>query len=337
MQTLTLEDIADQCDVSRSTVSRVINNHPNVSEKVRKRVLKVIKKTGYQPHAAARTLVSQRSWTIGLVLPRTINSFFTDPYYPSLIQGIAHACNQHNYTFSLFLMEDQEDEEKIYPRISRRGFLDGILFQSDQIGDLLIDQLVASGIPLVVIGRPFHNENISYIDINNTEAVESAIDYLIQCGHKNIGTIAGPLNTTVGIDRKTGYLNSLRKHGYTVRDSLIVEGTFTEDSGYRGMQNLLSEKPDAIFAASDLMARGAMRAIKENGLEIPEDIAVIGFDDFPLSTPTKPTLSTIRQPIRNFGKKAIELLNDLIENGPDPSRHVILDTELILRESSRQL
>ncbi len=135
MNNLTLEDIARKCGVSRSTVSRVINDHPNVSDKVRKRVEKEIKSTGFRPHAAARALVSQRSWTIGLVLPRSVQSFFTDPYYPRLIQGIAQGCNQNKYTLGLYLLTDTEDEEEIFPRISRRGSLDGILFQSDQMGD----------------------------------------------------------------------------------------------------------------------------------------------------------------------------------------------------------
>lgn len=336
MNNLTLEDIAKKSGFSRSTVSRVVNNHPNVSKKVREYVQEVINQTGYLPHAAARALVSKKSWTCGLILPRTINSFFTDPYYPCLIQGIAKACSKHNYTFSLFLMGDKEDEDKIFRRVSRRGFMDGILFQSDQIGDSLIDKLVKSEIPLVVLGRPFHNGKISFVDINNVESVESAIDYLVSNGYKRIGTITGPLNTTVGIDRKKGYEKSINKHGFVFDNSLITEGNFTEESGYLGMKKLLSGNPDAIFAASDQIALGAIRAIKEAGLKIPDDIAIIGFDDFPLPIPTDSLLTTIRQPIGDFGSEALRMLLDIVENGPEPARQVILKSELIIRNSTKQ-
>jgi LacI family transcriptional regulator len=141
---LTLEDIARKAGVSRSTVSRVVNDQPNVRDEVRQRVWEVINRTGYHPNAAARTLASHRSWMIGLVLPRSVSSFFTDPYFPHLTKGIAQACNQYDYTLALFLVDSKEDEDKIYPRVSRRDLLDGILVQSGQIGDHLIDRLANS-------------------------------------------------------------------------------------------------------------------------------------------------------------------------------------------------
>lgn len=333
MPNLTLEDIAKKCGVSRSTVSRVINDHPNVSDKVRKRVQKEIKNTGFRPHAAARALVSQRSWTVGLVLPRSVNSFFTDPYYPRLIQGIAQGCNQLKYTLGLYLITEAEDEEEIFPRLARRGSLDGILFQSDQIGDQLIDKLAQSGIPLVIIGRPFHNDNLSYIDIDNVSAAIMAVNHLVQLGYKRIGTITGPLNTTVGIDRKAGYVQALQDHGILVDEQLITEGDFTENKGYQGILQILPARPEAVFVASDQMAIGAIRALREKGLRVPEDVAIIGFDDLPLSNSIDLHLSTVHQPVYEFGIKAVEFLNDLIVTGTSPSRHIIMGTELVVRES----
>ncbi len=335
MNNLTLEDIAKKSGVSRSTVSRVINNHPNVSKKVREHVKEVIRSTGYQPHPAARALVSNRTWTCGLILPRTINSFFTDPYYPCLIQGIAQACSKQNYTFSLFLMGDKEDEDQMFSRVSRRGFMDGILFQSDQRGDTLIDLLADSGIPLVVLGRPFQGEQISYVDIDNTESVEWAVQYLLDNGHKRVATITGPQNTTVGIDRKYGYKQALVKNNIPVDEEMIVEGIFTEESGYLGMKKLLPKMPDAVFAASDQMAIGAIRAIREVGLNVPQDISIIGYDDFPLVSPVYPALTTLRQPIGKFGFEALKMLISLVEEGLKPSRQVILKSELIIRDSTR--
>ena len=160
MSNLTLEDIAEQAGVSRSTVSRVVNDLPNVSEDVRRRVLDVIQQTGYHPNAAARTLASQRSWTLGLVLPQSVSQFFTDPYFPHLTKGIAQACNEHNYTLALFLVSNKEDEKKIFSRVNRKGLLDGVLVQSGHHGDQqMIGQLVDANMPQVVLGRPQRYDN----------------------------------------------------------------------------------------------------------------------------------------------------------------------------------
>ncbi|MEW6028953.1 MAG: LacI family DNA-binding transcriptional regulator [Chloroflexota bacterium] len=334
MPDLTLEDIAKQAGVSRSTVSRVVNGYPNVRDGVRKRVLEVIHNTGYHPNAAARTLASQRSWTLGLVLPHSVSFFFTDPYYPHLTKGIAQACNQYNYTLALFLVGTKEDEEKIFPRVSRKGLLDGVLVQAGHHGDQqIIGLLVDSKMPLVVAGRPFRSDNVSYIDIDNVNASHNAVRHLIQIGYRRIGTIAGPVHSTVGLDRKEGYLKALKERGREVDESLIVEGDFTETGGYYAMQKLLPAKPDAVFAASDIMAIGAMRAAREAGLRIPKDIAFVGFDDLPIATLSDIQLTTVRQPVIQFGIKAVELLLDLIENGLHPPRRIIMDTELIIRDS----
>lgn len=334
MPDLTLEDIAKQAGVSRSTVSRVVNGYPNVREDVRKRVLEVIQNTGYHPNAAARTLASQRSWTLGLVLPHSVSFFFTDPYYPHLTKGIAQACNQYNYTLALFLVGTKEDEEKIFPRVARKGLLDGVLVQAGHHGDQqIIGLLVDSKMPLVVAGRPFRSDNVSYIDIDNVNAAHNAVRHLIQIGYRRIGTIAGPAHSTVGLDRKEGYLKALKERGRDVDEALIVEGDFTEAGGYYAMQKLLSAKPDAVFAASDIMAIGAMRAAREAGLSIPKDVAFVGFDDLPIATLSDIQLTTVRQPVVQFGHKSVELLLDLIENGLHPPRRIIMDTELIIRDS----
>jgi LacI family transcriptional regulator len=333
---LKLEDIAKLVGVSRSTVSRVVNDDPHVRPEVRRRVLDAIQSTGFQPNAAARTLASQRSWTIGLVLPHSVSFIFTDPYYPHLTKGVAQACNQYNYTLALFLVGTKEDEERIYPRISRKGLLDGVIVQSGHHGDQwIIGRFVDANIPLVIAGRPFRSDNVTYLDIDNVNAANNAVSHLIRLGRKRIALISGPVNSTVGLDRKQGYLKALSERGHTVDESLIVEGDFTEASGYYAMQQLLANdrRPDAVFSASDVMAIGGMRATREAGLRIPEDIAFVGFDDLSIPKLSEIKCTTVRQPVVQFGAKTVEVLIDLIENGTQPPRHIIMGTELVIRDS----
>jgi LacI family transcriptional regulator len=333
MPNLTLEDIAREAGVSRSTVSRVVNNSPNVRDDVRQRVQRVIEHTGYHPNAAARTLASQRSWMIGLVVPRGVRTFFTDPYFLHLTQGLVQACNQRNYTLGLFLAESLEDEQGIGPRVSRRGFLDGILIQSGAPGDPLIERLVRAQLPVVVVGRPFDAANVSYIDVDNTAGARSAVLHLIRLGRQRIATITGPANLTVSADRAEGYRRALAERDRPLDEGLIVEGDFTEAGGYRAMQRLMPARPDAVFAASDIMAVGAMRAAREGGLRIPDDVAFVGFDDISLTAAPETALTTVRQPVAQFGTAALEILIDLIDNGVHPARRVIMVTELVVRDS----
>lgn len=330
---LTLEEIARLSGVSRSTVSRVVNQHPNVSQDVRQRVLAVIEETGYSPNLAARSLASKRSWMLGLVLPRSVSSFFSDPYFPRLTQGVAQGCNQHDFTLALFLVGTKEDEQKIFPRVSRKGMLDGVLIQSGQIGEKLIDRFMNLKFPVVVLGRPLHSGDVSYIDVDNVNGAFNAVSHLMRLGYKRIGTITGLPGSSATADRLEGYEKALIERGRNLDQGLIVHGDFTEAGGYYAMKQLLPAKPDAVFAASDLIAIGAIRATRESGLNIPEDIAFVGFDDVSIATYADPQLTTIRQPIGNFGINAVETLIDLIENGIEPPRRIIMDTQLIIRDS----
>ena len=333
MSELKLEDIAKLAGVSRSTVSRVVNESPNVSLAARKRVEKIIQNTGYHPNAAARSLASQRTHMIGLVIPRTTSAFFTDPYFPQLTQGVAFACNDHHLTLSLFLVGNQSDEDEITPRISRRGMLDGILIQSGPSDDKLFRHLLASQVPCVVLGRPHADGGVNYIDVDNVRAAKQATNHLIGLGYRRIGMITGSTYSSAAIDRCEGFKQAMLQAGREIDPNLIAEGDFSENSGYAAMQKLLPAKPDAVFAQSDIMAFGAIRAVQEVGLQVPQDIAFIGFDDLPISSLSTIKLTTMRQPITHFGIKAVELLIDMIEKGSKPAKRLILDTELVVRDS----
>jgi LacI family transcriptional regulator len=332
-KSLTLEDIARLSGVSRSTVSRVVNDHPSVSEPVRQRVQKVIRETGYHPHQAARSLASHRSHILGLVIPRSIQSFFADPYFPRLTQGVAQACNDYNYTLSLFLFHTKEDEQRLFPRLSRPGLLDGIIIQSTYADDRLFDQLSQSEISFIVAGRPPHVPGASYVDVDNLSGAYTAVRHLTYLGFRKIATITGSIGSSAGLDRLQGYRRALSESNIEYDEDLVAVGDFSQNSGYYNAKKLLLHEPEAIFVASDMMAFGAMRAISENGMKIPDDIALVGYDDLPIALQTNPPLTTIRQPIRRMGIKLVETLLDVIENGAAPPRKVIFDTELIIRET----
>ncbi|HUF38431.1 MAG TPA: LacI family DNA-binding transcriptional regulator [Anaerolineales bacterium] len=332
MTNLTLEMIAETAGVSRSTVSRVVNDHPNVRPEVRERVQKVINETGYQPHAAARSLASRRTHMLGLVIPRSVQHFFSDPYFPRLTQGIAEACNAADYTLSLFLLHTADDEKKLIPRISRRGMLDGIIIQSTHLRDSVIPDISEGQVPFLVAGRPMNAPNASFIDVDNVSGAMKAVQHLIGLGRRRIATVAGSPDTAAGLDRLTGYRRALKENGLAIDEDLITAGDFTEPGGYEAAGRLLERQPDAIFCGSDMMAVGVLRRLKEAGVRVPEEISIVGYDDLPPARLTDPPLTTIRQPIRRFGVRAVQTLTEMVSHPNQGQVRVILDaTELVVR------
>lgn len=333
MTRLTLEKIAKLSGVSRSTVSRVINQHQSVRPEVRERVWSVIEETGYQPNMAARTLASNRSGVIALVIPRVVSSLFADPYFPYLIQGISQGTNANNLTLTLFLFHSEDEEQMIYRRVLRTGLIDGVIIASSLIDDPLIPKLIEQETPFVAVGRLDESLVASYVDVDNQTGAITAVNHLLRNGSQRIGTITGRLDMTPGQDRLQGFLDALRMRGISASPELIVEGDFSEVGGYSAMRLLLRSEPDAVFIASDTMALGALRAIDEAGLSVPDDIAIVAFDDLPPSKRARPPLTVVRQPVRRTGLTAVDTLVDILQHGKSPPRHIILDTQLIVRDS----
>jgi LacI family transcriptional regulator len=330
---LTLEKIGELAGVSRTTVSRVVNNQPNVRPRIRERVLAVIDETGYQPNLAARSLASSRMGFIGLIIPRVVQSVFTDPYFPRLIQGVTQICNASDYTMSLFLFHTENEEQKLYPRILSRGLLDGVIIASSQIVDPLVSRLEESNMPFVFIGRPGESEQASFVDVDNETGAYTAVTHLIRRRRTRIATITGRLDMSSGIDRLNGYKRALADRGLPIDENLIINGDFNEAEAYNAMLWLLDYRPDAVFVASDAMAMGALRALRIKGVSVPDQIAVVGFDDLPPAATSNPPLTTIRQPIKRIGALAAETLLDSIEQGTTPPRRIILPTELVIRQT----
>jgi LacI family transcriptional regulator len=333
--TLTLEAIAKLAGVSRSTVSRVVNDHPNVRDQVRERVWEVIRETGYQPHAAARSLVTRRTRIVGIVIPAAVTTLFTDPFFSHLLCGITRTCNSERYHLMLSLFNDPAGPEAMYRRVIRSGHLDGVIVASTHMDDPIFPRLLQDGVPFVMAGR-HPDERVNYVDVDNTGGARMAVEHLIRLGHTRIATITGPLRMAPGRDRLAGYRQALEAHQLAVDQHLIVEGDYTEASGSIGAQRLLSASPTAIFVASDVMAIGALKALREAGVRVPEDIALVGFDDVPIAAAVEPALTTVHQPIERMGSMAVDLLLKLLDHPPDaqaPANRIVLPTKLVVRES----
>jgi LacI family transcriptional regulator len=329
----TLVEIAKRAGVSRSTASRVMNDHPSVGQETRARVLSVAKSLNYHPNFAARSLAAGRTRILGLVIPTGVSTLFTDPYFPLLIQGITSACNARDHSVMLWIGEP-EYERRTIPHILQGGLIDGAILASALVDDPILQAMTSRGLPFVVIGRPVgEDSSISYIDVDNRSSSRDMVAYLLRMGYRRIAAITGPENLIAGSDRYQGYMAALRDRRVPYDADLVVESDFTDEGGYMAMQRLVPLAPDAVFVASDAMAIGALRAAREAGLRVPGDLAITGFDDIPLASRTDPPLTTVRQPIQRMGALAAETLIDMLSDPDAQPRRILLPTELVIRAS----
>jgi LacI family transcriptional regulator len=330
----TLEEVARLAGVSRSTVSRVINDQPHVRPGTREQVWQAIRKSGYQPHAVARSLVTNRTQIVGMVIPEAVTTLFTDPFFSILLRGATNACNAHRYQLMLSLFAASADQQERYQNLLGNGYLDGVIVASASLDDPLISNLLHDRVPFVSVGR-HPNRQVHFVDVDNFGGTRMAVEHLIRLGHRRIATITGRLDTTHGQDRLEGYRQAMQAHGIPVEEGLITEGDFTESSGMVGMQRLLPASPSAVFVASDMMAIGALKALRQAGREVPQDIALVSFDDIPVASAIEPGLTTVRQPIERMGSMAVEVLLSLVEGSPEEAlvHRIVLPTELVIRNS----
>lgn len=331
---VTIEEIARLADVSRSTVSRVLNNHPNVRAEVRDKVMRVVREHNYTPNAAARSLASNRSYAISLVIPRSTSAIFAEPFFPLVIQGVSEACNSAGYVLMLSMLT-AEMEQTFYNRMVGGKHFDGVIMLSSDIDDPLLPRLMREGTPLVLIGRHPYLEGLATVDAENRDGAREATLHLINLGHRRVATITGQLSMQSGIDRRDGYKQGLMAAGLPIDPALMAEGDYSQESGYRAMRQLLGlpKRPTAVFAASDVMALGAQRAIHEAGLTSPDDIALVGFDDVPAAAYANPPLTTMRQPSTELGVQAVRVILAQIEDPSKPPAAVRLPATLVVRSS----
>lgn len=334
MSQLTIEDIARLAGVSRSTVSRVINGHPSVRPAVRDRVQEVIKANKYAPQAAARQLVTQRTRTIGLILPDLAYNLFANPIFALMGQGVSQVCAQKGYV-SMQLMGQRDMEEPTLFYLLRSRHFDGVVLISGEYDDPCPAFLKNAGIPYTRIGRDPNHDDLKTVDIDNVEAARQAVRHLIELGHRRIAMIKGLARDTSSADRYEGYKQALCEAGIPLDEELVGDGDWTAACGYRLTQRFLQlpSPPTALFSANDIMAAGVVRAAHERRVRVPEDLAIVGFDDLDQTTMIFPELTTIRQPCVEMGVRAAEILIDQLENKNTEPMHVILPTTLVIRQS----
>jgi DNA-binding LacI/PurR family transcriptional regulator len=331
----TLEAVARRAGVSRATVSRVVNGSTTVAVAIRNAVNQAVEELGYVPNQAARSLVTQRTESIALILPESANRVFSDDlFFPAVIRGVSMELETAGKQLVLMMAGSAASHDRV-ERYAMAGHVDGVMFASMHGADPLPGSLARLGIPVVCSGRPLAPAEfpVPYVDVDHVGGVVAAVRHLLATGHRRIATIAGPQDMVGGIDRLAGYRATLQEADLPEH---IAVGDFTRESGIRAMRELLAVDPalDAVFVASDMMAHGALQALKESGRRVPEDVGVIGFDDFEISRYSDPPLTTVRQPIVDMGRTMARLMLDLVRDRKDIPPSVVLPTELVVRASA---
>jgi DNA-binding LacI/PurR family transcriptional regulator len=326
----TIEEVAAAAGVSRSTVSRVVNGSTAVSPEALAAVHDAIERLNYVPNRAARSLASRQTHAIALIVPEDTTRFFGDPFFAAIVAGITGTLRTSDYLLNLLIASDDPGDKMT--GFVRNGGVDGALLVSHHTSDAFIDR-IADAVPVVYGGRPVRTRETDYVvDVDNVAGAREAVRRLVDIGRTRIATISGPLTMLSSIDRVQGFREALADAALT--PFAEEEGDYSEASGADAARRILAAgRPDAIFVASDLMARGALTALRASGIRVPDDIALVGFDDSSVALSCDPQLTTMRQPMYAQGEAMAQVLLSRLAGG-DPPRTTILPTELVVRGSA---
>lgn len=334
MEKMTIDKVAELAYVSRSVVSRVLNNHPNVSDEARRRVLEVVKEHDYRPSAAARSLATERTFEIGVLTPRRGRDAFANSFWPLLHSGIFEQCLERGY-FVALSMVSAEVKEDLDQHLLRNKRFDGYILVTQEVAEQMANLVQTHDTPFVLIGRDPDSPIPYSVDVDNFGGAYEVTRHLHGLGHDRIAAILGSLDMQESVDRRDGYHRALEEAGLPIEDEWVAVGDYSGQSGYEIMDQWLESNLEAtaVFCASDTMAMGALLALQQAGVAVPKDLAVVGFDDLPLSKYTVPPLTTVHQPISEKGRWAANLLIDQIEGKKVEQQHVSLEPELKVRAS----
>jgi DNA-binding LacI/PurR family transcriptional regulator len=336
----TLDEVAARAGVGRGTVSRVVNGSPQVSPEAKAAVEQAIAELNYVPNRAARALVTQRTDSVALVVSESEARVFGEPFFAGIIRGISGVLAETPLQLWLAMAQSPAERERVNQHLTAQH-VDGVLLLSLHDDDPLPTRLQERGLPAVLGGRPARMLALdaypgNFVDVDNAGGARIAVAHLVAGGRRQVATIAGPQDMAVGVARLAGYREAVLAARLKSDECLIGYGDFSEESGAAAMRVLLSTRPDidAVFAASDLMAAGAMRVLKERGRRIPSDVAVVGFEDSVIARQTEPPLTTVYQPVEEMGREMAKLLLDRIRGEAGEGASVILDTHLVRRAST---
>ena len=327
----TLDEVAQRARVSRTVASRVINNGPHVSRAKRDAVEKAIRELGYTPNRAARTLATRQTGVVVLAVSGDGPGVFADPFFGQIIVGASTALEKTDLHLVLSLATPGHGQQRLKSFLQTRA-ADGVMLAALRGDDPLIDIAAQSGLPTVFIGLPLQGTPPFYVEVDNAGGMRAATEHLLRGGRRRIAMITGPDDTAVGRERRRGYTEALTLAG--LRPYATEPGDFSEAGGGAAMHALLNTHPDldAVIAANDNMAAGALRVLRDAGRSIPGDVAVMGFDDLPVAMHTDPRLSTVHQPVQALGREAARMLIELLA-GERPAPF-ILPTSVVVREST---
>ncbi len=330
---ITIFDVASEAGVSYATVSRVINNDPHVKPETRQRIVDTMERLGYVVNRQARSLAGGRSQMIGLLVPDLETS-----YIGEIIRGIDAELELSKYDIVLYTTHRREGKEAGYVSTLTQGMVDGLLLVLPRNPQNFLDSLRERRFPHVLIDHQGVDEKGPAVGATNWQGAYTATEYLIKLGHQRIGFVTGWMDLGCARDRLAGYKSALRTYHLPVDDNLIYEGDFHQPSGYEGASSFLNlvAPPTAIFASNDVMAMGAIEAVRVHGLRIPDEMSILGFDDIPQVENLHPKLTTIRQPLEQMGRVAAQMLMDFLKDPQKLTNRIELPTELIVRDSCRE-
>jgi DNA-binding LacI/PurR family transcriptional regulator len=335
-QRVTSRDVAELAGVSRTTVSFVLNEVQDVhiSQETRQRVLEAARQLNYYPNAAARSLASRQAGAIGLILCQSPEHIIADPFLPGLILGLGEAVRENGFHLLIQAVEDVTRPDAYVDLVHTRR-IDGVIISGPRSDDQQLSRLLEDGFPVVLHGR-LDGEETYCVDVDNVKGALLAVRHLIGLGYRRIALITNaPLQYTASADRHQGYRMAMQEASLPYDESLVRCAHFTAESGYQAMNQLLTAgpAPEAIFVASDLVAMGAILALRRRGMNVPQDMALVGFDDVPLAGYVDPPLTTVRLPTYDLGWQTGDLLARLVRGDPPARKAVLLETELVIRES----
>ncbi|WP_163506447.1 LacI family DNA-binding transcriptional regulator [Fodinicola acaciae] len=327
----TLDAVAARAGVSPSTVSRVVRGSTPVSPEVEKLVRAAIAELGYVPNLAARQLVTSRSDTVGLVITEDQKNIFAQPFFAGMIEGLSAELTETPYRLVIMIARSASDRDWLEHYV-RSQHVDGVMVIAPPRRDPLARVLLSAGVPVVFMGKPFAARGACFVDADNVGGAKRAVEYLYANGRRRIAAVTGFPNVRHGVDRFTGYQRGLAAVGLAEEPRLIVEADFTNEGGFAATTELIARGApfDALFAASDLTAQGAIRALRAAKIRVPRDVAVIGFGDEPESARMRPGLTTIAQPTVRMGRELARLMVTVIQN-PSVRSKVVVPTELVVR------